>query len=400
MSAYYNEVDPFCAQWLRNLIARGLIAPGEVDERDIREVKASDLRGFTQCHFFAGIAGWSYALRLAGWSDDRPVWTGSCPCQPFSAAGKQKGFADERHLWPVWFDLIRECKPNIIFGEQVASALAWLDLVSGNLEGEGYACGTAIVGAHSVGAAHIRQRLYWVADGSRDGRREERPDIRGNGEGDCPQGRSAGFVSGGSDIGLAVSHGRHTGSEGLQRSGEYRQRAPDSRSGIGPCGEIGNAQISSLADDDDPGRGLERCPELLHRERPAQRYYANGRSADGREFCVYCGAGIGEHARDGEGRCEQCCHLADRLRPRLEIVREQQARGECETVERGGASRSSPWHPSDWLPCRDGKSRPVEPGTFPLANGVPGRVGRLRAYGNAIVAPLAAAFITAALDCV
>lgn len=31
MSAYYNEVDPFAARWLRNLIANGLIAPGDVD---------------------------------------------------------------------------------------------------------------------------------------------------------------------------------------------------------------------------------------------------------------------------------------------------------------------------------------------------------------------------------
>jgi hypothetical protein len=111
VKAYYNEIDPYAAQWLRNLVAAGHIAPGDVDERSIVDVQPDDLRGYTQCHFFAGIGGWSYALRLAGWPDDRPAWTGSCPCQPFSAAGKQRGSEDERHLWPAFFRLISECRP-------------------------------------------------------------------------------------------------------------------------------------------------------------------------------------------------------------------------------------------------------------------------------------------------
>jgi hypothetical protein len=110
--SYYNEIDPYCAQWLRNLIGAGHIADGDVDERSIEDVRPDDVRGYTQCHFFAGVGVWSYALRLAGWPDDRPVWTGSCPCQPFSQAGKGAGFADERHLWPAWFHLIRECRPQ------------------------------------------------------------------------------------------------------------------------------------------------------------------------------------------------------------------------------------------------------------------------------------------------
>ena len=88
MAAYYNEIDPYAAQWLRNLIEAGQIAPGYVDERDIRDVSPSDLIGFTQHHFFAGVGVWSYALRLAGWPDDEPVMTGSPPCQPFSSAGR------------------------------------------------------------------------------------------------------------------------------------------------------------------------------------------------------------------------------------------------------------------------------------------------------------------------
>jgi DNA (cytosine-5)-methyltransferase 1 len=163
--AYYNEFDKHAAAWLRELIKQKLIADGDVDERSICDVQPDDLKDYAQCHFFAGIGGWSYALRLAGVPDELPVWTGSCPCQPFSAAGKQLGTADERHLWPVFFRLIAQCRPELVFGEQVAIAIGkgWLDGVSTDLDSEGYACGAAVLGAHSIGAPHIRQRLFWMA---------------------------------------------------------------------------------------------------------------------------------------------------------------------------------------------------------------------------------------------
>ena len=165
---YYNEHDPKAAAWLRELIKSGLIPNGDVDERSITEVSPRDLSAYTQCHFFAGIGGWSLALQLAGWPADRPIWTGSCPCQPFSTAGKGLAQADERHLWPVFFNLIKECRPEHVFGEQVASAIGkgWLDGISTDLESEGYSCGSVVLGAHSVRSPHIRQRLYWVANSS------------------------------------------------------------------------------------------------------------------------------------------------------------------------------------------------------------------------------------------
>lgn len=165
MTAYYNEFKPEAAHMLRQLIKDGLIAPGDVDDRSITEVKADDLRGYTQCHFFAGIGGWSVALRRAMWSDERPVWTGSCPCQPFSTAGKQAGTSDERDLWPTWFNLIRQCSPSSIYGEQVSSAIShgWLDRVYVDLEAEGYAIGSAVLPACSVDAPHKRDRLWFVA---------------------------------------------------------------------------------------------------------------------------------------------------------------------------------------------------------------------------------------------
>jgi DNA (cytosine-5)-methyltransferase 1 len=167
--AYYNEIDLHAAQHLRNLIDAGHIAPGVVDTRSIEDVTPNDLIGFNQCHFFAGIGGWSLALRRAGWPDSRPAWTASCPCQPFSAAGKGLGFADERHLWPSAHWLVGQRRPVVVFGEQSGSADAndWIDLVQADVEALGYAFGAVAFPSASVGAPHQRDRAYWVADADR-----------------------------------------------------------------------------------------------------------------------------------------------------------------------------------------------------------------------------------------
>ena len=159
MTTYYNDISKYCCAWLKRLYPDAY-----VDERSIWDVRPEELAGYEQCHFFAGVGGWSIALQLAGWPKGHPVWTGSCPCQPFSQAGKGEGFADERHLWPAWFHLIEQCRPPVIFGEQVASkdGLAWIDLVQADLEGAGYACGAFDICAAGVGAPHIRQRLWFV----------------------------------------------------------------------------------------------------------------------------------------------------------------------------------------------------------------------------------------------
>ena len=281
---YYNEIDSFEAAWLRELMKAGVIGYGEIDRRDIREVQAEDLRGFSQCHFFAGIGVWSYALRRAGWPDDSPVWTGSCPCQSFSASGKRRGFSDHRHLWPAWFRLIREYRPDICFGEQVASrdGLAWLDVVSADLEAEGYAIGAADLCAAGFGAPHIRQRLYFVADAA-DWKQ-------------CDQ--------------------------NAQRTERRRTTELGLDSGLS---ELGHAA----------GIRLEGAVESSH----------------------------------------------------------QQANGQGQVVRTGFTNGF--WADTEWLYCRDGKYRAVEPGTFPLVTGTPARVGSLRGYGNALCAPVAQAFIEA-----
>ena len=307
MTAYYNEIDPYAAQWLRNLIDAGHIAPGVVDERSIENVLPDDLRGFTQCHFFAGIGVWSLALRRAGWPDSRPVWTGSCPCQPFSAAGSGNGFADERHLWPSFFHLISQCTPPVVFGEQVASKAIepWVDLVHADLEAMGYAFGAVPFPSAGVGAPHIRDRLFWVADSNRE-----------------PGGQRG-----------QINRGRNQGGNAQAWSGPGGSSLPD---------ELGNAF----------GPGLE-------------------------ERVSHVGI-LGGAAGAGPGQAIE--------RAGIHIDREP-------TGPVNGF-----WRNADWLGCRDGKWRPVEPSTFPLAHGAPSRVGRLRAYGNAINAEAATQFIGAFLD--
>ncbi|CAB4169451.1 S-adenosyl-L-methionine-dependent methyltransferase [uncultured Caudovirales phage] len=268
MSAFYNEIDPYAAQWLRNLIAAGHIAPGVVDDRSIVDIRPDELAGFTQCHFFAGIGGWSYALRQAGWPDDRPVWTGSCPCQPFSAAGKGAGFDDERHLWPSWHWLIGQSRPSVVFGEQVAAKAVepWIDLVQTDLEALGYRVGAIAFPAASVGAPHIRDRLSFVAD--------------------------------------SVCNGaKHGSREGL---------------------------------------GAETTLDCRDGDLPRERLRAGIQSAS---------SFVGDTDNAGsQGR----------------IV----GRDGADQWPIGQASVDGFWADAEWLPCRDGKVRPVEPGIFPLLNGL------------------------------
>ena len=336
---YYNEIDPYAAQWLRNLIDAGHIAPGIVDERSITDVKPADLAGYTQCHFFAGIGVWSHALRQSGWSDSRPVWTGSCPCQPFSAAGNQKGTADERHLWPVWFNLIRECRPPVVFGEQVEAAIrhGWLDLVQADLEGIDYAVAPVGIPAAGVGAAHIRQRLWFVADAD-SGRHDGRATATGR-----QAGVSTRLASGSIFDQLA-----DTEHDGCDR--------PD---GVAPVADS-NQSNQRVSDRDSAAGGLANAERSKSAKPSGQRYRS--------------GTPDGAGATSGVARCS--AFLATRP----------------------ASPTNSHWRDADWLYCRDGKWRAVEPGTFPLAHGATARVGRLRAYGNAIVPQAAQALIEAYLE--
>ena len=439
MTAYYNEIDPYAAEWLRNLIKAGHIADGVVDTRSVEDVTPADLKDFVQCHFFAGVGVWSYALRLSGWADDRPVWTGSCPCQPFSAAGKGGGFTDERHLWPAWFHLIEQCRPNVVYGEQVADrgGLAWLDLVSTDMEGTDYAFGSVDTCSAGFGAPHRRQRLRFIAMDNAERARLERLAWNGHRSGQpgwlAPL--EAGYAAASGAFSLLADH-----------TGQRREMAIfDDRGGIASSGvrqaNVGGSDGASGRLADDNGVRLEQIAAPGFRadaEHDAQSLGGAGRMDNAERD------GWGTRRDDDRGNERQQPHTID-LFGRLadtehdgrwsDVTRRRSQggiadgwvgsvgsmadtddgtglRGEPRAIERVDAQgigtvqaeldRPRPtngfWRAADWLFCRDGKWRPVEPGTFPLAHGATSRVGRLRAYGNAVDAQATKAFIDATLD--
>lgn len=415
MAVYFNEIDPFAAQWLRNLINAGLIPAGDVDQRSIVDVEQDDLKGYTQCHFFAGIAGWSEALRLAGWPEDRPVWTGSCPCQPFSVSGKREGHLDERHLWPAFYRLIAERRPPTIFGEQVAGkdGREWLAGVRLDLEAAGYACGAADLCAAGVGSPHIRQRLYWVAYAT--GKRTREPVSTEQGS-NGTENRISWQDGASRPSGLADTSGERCHGERLQLQ---QGRSFDSGHEVTGSGEDGHR----LADAEQLGWGPRRPADAGEAAISWPSSMPAGRSS--------CAEGLGNASISGarwNGRASPAAQAqgeGERFEPRgvgntfgapsaarpsgLEhtesfgLFRGQDSEdGRWRQRASGLASEDCPqWNgPTILVECKDGFRRiPAEPSLFPLADGVSKRVGKLRAAGNAINPVLALEFIKAAWEC-
>jgi DNA (cytosine-5)-methyltransferase 1 len=406
--ALYNEIDDFAADWLENLIRAGEIAPGRVERRSILDLTPDDILPFKQFHAFAGIGLWSAALRGAGIRDDEPVWTGSCPCQPFSAAGKGGGFDDERHLWPAFHWLIAQCRPCGVLGEQVASkdGLAWLDLVQSDLEGTGYAAGAVDICSAGFGAPHIRQRLYWLAlDNAADPRRDDARQHDGG-----PSLLAPRFVEPSDADELADTDEQVQSRRGIQRPGQ----GDGASDGTTRQRSEGLCAVGQLADAD----------SARSQGRPLSAERAGERAAGP--------VGLGSGLADADG-----WHTQDRsIQRSWQHGFEPQDDSVVRSEHRGIGHNAGPeldrpgpvngfWRNSDWLYCRDGKWRPVEAGTQPLAHGLPRgmgnlspelrrlaelaelsqqslagakahRIGSLRGYGNAINYEQAVEFVRAA----
>jgi DNA (cytosine-5)-methyltransferase 1 len=438
---YYNDNDPEVCEWLRELMNGGLIPEGDIDGRSIVEVEPGDLAPYAQCHFFAGIAGWPYGLQLAG-VPELECWTGSCPCQSFSDAGNGLGMEDDRHLWPEWFRLIRERRPQLVFGEQVEEAIAygWLDLVSSDMETEGYACGAIVLGAHSVGAPHIRQRLYWVADAH--GLQHESDAGRARGEIACARGvgdASAGYAAGRGGETCALADSKYVGKRhdagavgAIEQQAETRQSQArsDAEHGGAAC-ELGYSQHDGLHGIPELG-GKKNEGGMLEFERPSHDTGRLGHADCARQLQGQERNQQIEGSRELEaGKPSEASGMADSDEQRgephgaggsgeREGSEDTQGRYPVIPPSSGSAPRCVGWFWADaeWLWFKDKKYRPVEPGIFPLVAGLPRDVGRGRdpgaplkvnataearetriiGYGNAIVPQVAAEFIRAYME--
>jgi len=429
---FYNEHEAYAAQWLRNLMDAELIAKGVVDERDIQHIRPDDVTGYHQAHFFAGIAGWGYALQLAGWPAEWPVWTGSCPCQPFSISGKMRGEKDERHLWPVWRGLIAKCRPSIIFGEQVASPLGreWLDGVRADLEALGYEVGAADLCAAGVAAPHIRQRLFWVAVA-------KSKQVGGAGQ-------SREFPDGG--MGLSLSAGLEGHARHVCRGREPGWIDPDTSrsasetSGPGrqsfwmPCDIIGFKDEKKRRIEPGPQQMADGFSERLGRLRPETIKNITKEIADAKLSEKDVRKALQDLWTDyakkavqrPPGRCRSIqeapvllafmrelaregWRLIDHLPPScwesaeigLRELRQAKQKASC-TPSRWESEQQQEIESSNVVPIMSQIiSRTINESwviPWPLAHWVPARVGKIRAYGNAIVPQIAAVFIAAAIE--
>ena len=363
---YYNEIEPFACHWLEHLMADGFIAEGHIDNRSIRDIQPEELEGYTQCHFFAGIGVWSYALRQAGWSDDRPIWTGSCPCQPFSQAGLHKGDQDDRHLWPDFHRLIKECRPSTIIGEMVSGkgGFQFIDLLQSSLEKENYSATAVGLGAHSVGTTHSqgfhkRQRLYWVAE----------------------------------NLGHSAEIGRGRWSKECRdykwESGEGQQDFGNTtRNQSGRRGETvsmanANSERQEVKQEND-----NRQTKMDEPKRPSAHSTHNARHSDSISM-----ANTNSQRSQGFGqKSEQQQHAQGRQNETGHSSTDSQHCGSDDQDDSG-------WN-YDLVWCRDQKWRPVECGTFPMAHATSNRIHILKALGNAIPADTAKIFIESYMESV
>ena len=364
---YYNDNDKFIVKWLKELIKAGLIPPGHVDSRSINEVTPDDIKGYTQKHFFAGIAGWPQALKLAGWNPTKPVWTASLPCQPLSVAGQQKGEKDERHLWPTFFNLVRECRPTVILGEQVASkdGREWLAGIQTDLETLEYRCAAADLPAASVASPHKRNRLFWVAispctEGTRQ--RQQRIDL---------------FGTTGKKLGDSERKGLQ------ERRGKGRVQRKEMESSQGQTA-FSPSPTDRLAQSMHTKRGqINEHRENGGNRKDDRRQETCGKSGTCGEVCGFWHNSIAIQCADGKAR---------RIPVRIMANTEDERLQESGQVE----GRSSEASSGRRVPAE--VEYEIEPALFPLADGFSNRMGTLRGAGNAIVPQVAAVFISAIMD--
>lgn len=314
------------------------------------------------------------------------VISGGFPCQPFSVAGKRRGKEDDRYLWPEMVRVIKELRPAWIVGENVAGIvkMALPDILS-ELESCGYRTRAFLVPACAVGARHRRYRVAIVAY------------TESQHEGRLPVGekkKKPGFTGSGKDVadtqserkrGLPIQQGRpqqentdtERGCEDVQHSdspGCKEQHSSGKPDGSGlPCrrcdaGAVCNTSGTGLPDG--TGRQMGKSEPEPEPERPGCNVSdTDMQKALWREPC--------------EGTSGETAGSRENIRNGKEEYAERQRRP-AQPGLGGVAARLSDRMDGD-LDFIIDHYWDVEPDIPRVAAGVPDRVGRLKALGNAVV---------------
>jgi DNA (cytosine-5)-methyltransferase 1 len=209
----YVEQEPYPVK-----VLKARIRDGYLDDAPIWD----DVRTFRRDNPECG----EFIERLAGL--DNLVISGGFPCQPFSAAGKQLGEADERNMWPETARIIREIRPRFVFLENVAAIISsgYFGRILGDLAESGYDCRYDCLPASAVGANHQRDRVWivgWnVADAARgglgrqgEGHKNSRLGLAGSGEGQL-----------GGEAGGDVADTKQQGLQGTARTWMEKTKEP------------------------------------------------------------------------------------------------------------------------------------------------------------------------------
>lgn len=154
------------------------LAAERVGWRNVYQVEADEFCRRVLAHHFPQTRQYGKIQDFDGFTPVVDVISGGFPCQPFSNAGKRRGDADDRHLWPEMLRVIRAARPKWVVGENVRAFADWssglvLESVFSDLESEGFEVGAFIVPAAGCGAPHRRERVFIVAHAERSGSRPD-----------------------------------------------------------------------------------------------------------------------------------------------------------------------------------------------------------------------------------
>ena len=302
---------------------------------------------------------------------------GGIPCQPFSVAGKQKGKEDDRHLWPYMFEIVKHKKPAWVIVENVGGFVnVALDDVCLNLEAEGYATQSFIIPACGVEAPHRRDRIWIIGKNMENpGRSLRQGSVKREAHEDEVGRRHADQLErSGSASGSHVANTEQLTEHNLTDSGSDTELEGERKETGTAHGSSSGSDVPNTSSEGSQGRGREHGLSEASGQEQASR-----RGDDGRAENVADTERLGQQ---GQRELERPSHP------------EKNSAGQASELVDGSQGRTQEGHTEPGVGgMADGLSARLdghygferEPSIPRVAHGIPDRVHRLKALGNAIV---------------